>query len=152
VVPSRVFFVPQDTYFTTGSLLEQMTYPDDASKLEESKARVLLELVGLKAVSERYPSLKDACETWSSVLSGGERQRLALARLFFHARQNELDFAICDEPLSAVSKESIVDLLDKTKKEGITLLTVSHSTEIDKQHDKVLHLNRDGSWTFTDVK
>lgn len=148
VLPSRLFFVPQDTYFTSGSLLEQMTYPNDASQLDETKARELLETVGLKVVSDRYPSLKDACENWSSVLSGGERQRLALARLFFHARSGKIDFAICDEPLSAVSKESIVDLIDKTKKEGITLVTVSHSTEIDRQHDKMLHLNREGTWTY----
>jgi ABC-type uncharacterized transport system fused permease/ATPase subunit len=150
-LPSKLFFVPQDTYFTTGSLLEQLTYPDDASKLDENKARELLENVGLKPVADRYVSLKDACESWSSVLSGGERQRLSLARLMFHARQGEVEFAICDEPLSAVSKESIVDLITKTKKEGITLLTVSHSSEIDRQHSKCLHLTRDGEWTVKET-
>lgn len=151
VLPTRLFFVPQDTYFTTGSLLEQITYPDAPEKLDEKGARSLLETVGLKSVGDRYSTLKDACENWSSVLSGGERQRLALARMFFHARQGEIDFAICDEPLSAVSKESIVDLISKCKTEGVTLLSVSHSTEIDRQHDKLLHLNKDGTWVYSNV-
>ncbi|KAH9262416.1 hypothetical protein BASA82_000518 [Batrachochytrium salamandrivorans] len=150
-LPSKTFFVPQDTYFTMGSLGEQMTYPRPAGELSESNGRLLLDLVGLQEVSKRYPDSLGLSENWASVLSGGERQRLALARLFFHARAGRVNFAICDEPLSAVSKESIHALIDLTKKEGVTLVTVSHSTEIDQEHDKVLRLERGGKWEFGDL-
>lgn len=150
LLPTKTFFVPQDTYFTVGPLLEQMTYPREHTELDEQTGRQLMDLVGLQEVSKRYASLKQA-DNWNSVLSGGERQRLALARLFFHARAGRVNFAICDEPLSAVSKESIRALIDLCKQEGVTLVTVSHSAEIDREHDKMLRLERGGAWQHVDV-
>ena len=101
-------------------------------------------------VSGRYTTLYQE-ENWAAMLSGGERQRLALARMCFHARRDRVKFAICDEPLSAVSKESIQLLLSVAKGEGVTLVTVSHSTEIDLEHKMRIHLTKDGSWVHETV-
>lgn len=147
-----LFFVPQDSYFTPGSLLEQVTYPHSETSITVQEARDLLSHVGLSHIAERYQDREHVMETWSTVLSGGERQKLSISRLFFHARRHGVKFAILDESFSAIDKESVTQLIEKAKNEGLTLFTVSHSTQIDKLHDMNLHLEKSGSWILRPVE
>ena len=89
---------------------------------KEIRPKVLkaIELVGLKSKLRDYPDN----------LSGGEQQRVAIAR----AIVNEPKLLICDEPTGnldpAMSKE-IVDLLAEiNKKEGTTVIMVTHDKVI----------------------
>lgn len=110
-------------------------------KKSEIRPKVLkaIELVGLKSKVRDYPEN----------LSGGEQQRVAIAR----AIVNEPKILICDEPtgnLDPVMSNEIVELLDEiNKKEGTTVLMVTHDREIvDKMKKHVValkegHLFRD---------
>lgn len=79
-----------------------------------------IELVGLKSKLRDYPDN----------LSGGEQQRVAIAR----AIVNEPKLLICDEPtgnLDPVMSMEIVELLESiNKKEGTTVVMVTHDKEI----------------------
>lgn len=90
-----------------------------------------LELVGLKGKVRDYPDN----------LSGGEQQRVAIAR----AIVNEPTLLICDEPtgnLDPTMSMEIVELLqDINKKEGTTVLMVTHDKVIvDKMKKHVIAL------------
>jgi len=101
-------------------------------KPEEARARgmKLLERVGLAGHRDHYPK----------ALSGGQKQRVAIAR----ALAMEPRGLLCDEITSALDPElkgEVLDVLVDLKKEGLTLLVVTH--EIGFAHraaDRVLVL------------
>ena len=87
--------------------------------------------------------LDDRANSFPDKLSGGEQQRVAILRALIH--QPEL--LLADEPtgnLDTESSKTVLGLLKKlVKKEGKTLVLVTHSMEIAQMADKV-YLIRDG--------
>ncbi len=85
----------------------------------ESRARDMLELVGLGAYAERYPHQ----------LSGGQQQRVALAR----ALVTEPRVLVLDEPLSALDAKVREQLREEIRRIqlrlGITTVFVTHDQE-----------------------
>ena len=84
---------------------------EDAS----SKAKELLERVGLSDRSDHYPAQ----------LSGGQQQRVAIAR----ALAMEPDVMLFDEPTSALDPELVGEVLSVMKdlaESGITMMVVTH--------------------------
>ena len=96
----------------------------------ESRARDLLERVGLGARLDHYPAQ----------LSGGEQQRVGLARAF--VARPRLLFA--DEPTGNLDRETgqaVVELLFALNREsGTTLVIVTHDLELARRADRVVHL------------
>jgi ABC-type polar amino acid transport system ATPase subunit len=83
------------------------------------EARRLLDLVGMGAAAERYPSR----------LSGGEAQRVAIARAL--AMQPEV--LLLDEPTSALdpaSTQDVVAVIRDLARRGITQAMVTHDPDL----------------------
>jgi putative ABC transport system ATP-binding protein len=99
----------------------------------ESRARALLEDVGLTARAHHYPSQ----------LSGGEQQRVAIARAF----ANNPSILLADEPtgnLDSVNGQHVFELLvDMNRKRGTTLILVTHERDLAAAADRIIEL-RDG--------
>jgi putative ABC transport system ATP-binding protein len=98
-----------------------------------TRAEYLLDSVGLQDRGAHYPQQ----------LSGGEQQRVALARAFM--MQPSILYA--DEPtgnLDSANGRHVLDLLwDLNKKEGTTLILVTHDDALASRADRRIHL-RDG--------
>jgi putative ABC transport system ATP-binding protein len=98
-----------------------------------SKARLLLDEVGLKDRMDHYPIQ----------LSGGEQQRVALARAFVA----DPPIVMADEPtgnLDSVNGRLVLDLLlDRNKRAGTTLVLVTHDAEVASMADRKIVL-KDG--------
>lgn len=92
----------------------------------------------LKAVG-----LDDRMKHRPNQLSGGQRQRVCIAR----ALANNPEIIIADEPtgnLDSTKGAEIVDLLKKlNKKNGITLIVITHDVTVAKQAGKILTI-KDG--------
>lgn len=99
-------------------------------KKVKTKALNLLDSVGLKNRTHHYPNQ----------LSGGEQQRVGLARAFIH--QPSILFA--DEPTGNLDDEtsaSIEQLLfDLNKKQGTTLIIVTHDMKLAQKCDRIIRL------------
>jgi putative ABC transport system ATP-binding protein len=97
------------------------------------RAEYLLDSVGLQDRGAHYPAQ----------LSGGEQQRVALARAFM-MRPSIL---YADEPtgnLDSANGRHVLDLLwDLNRKEGATLILVTHDDALASRADRRIHL-RDG--------
>lgn len=82
-------------------------------------------------------------------LSGGEQQRVALMR----ALANNAEVLICDEPtgnLDSATGEKILNMLiDLNKREGKTLVIVTHDSGIAERADQIVTL-RDGRTIMSD--
>jgi putative ABC transport system ATP-binding protein len=101
-------------------------------KAAETRARDLLDLLGLGDRTEQVPS----------VLSGGQRQRLAIAR----ALVNEPAVLLADEPTGALDSEGgaeILELFRRLHGDGQTILMVTHSADVAAGASRVVRM-RDG--------
>lgn len=110
-----------------------MTFQDVEEERRKKRAMRLLEAVGLKERATHLPSQ----------LSGGETQRVAIAR----ALANNPDVVLADEPTGNLDSKTGMEILnllkDLHKKEGKTIVMVTHDAMLAKEADRVAHL-KDG--------
>jgi putative ABC transport system ATP-binding protein len=98
----------------------------------ESRARELLDLLGLGDRTEQVPA----------VLSGGQRQRLAIAR----ALVNSPTLLLADEPTGALDSDGgleVLELFRRLHDTGQTIIMVTHSNDVASGADRQVVL-RDG--------
>ena len=99
------------------------------SSVDEEDAKKALEAVGLSHRLTHRPSQ----------LSGGEQHRLCIARSLI----NDPEILIADEPtgnLDEANERIILDLFCKLRKEGKTILLVTHNPDLGEYGDKIVYL------------
>jgi len=131
---SKVGFVFQSyNLVSTLTVAENIAFPMEWARKPENyiKERVekLLEIVGVQHRAEHFPFQ----------LSGGEQQRVAFAR----ALANDPPFLLVDEPtgnLDTKTSLKIVQILQKLKGDGKTVIVVTHDERIIQLADQKLYL------------
>ncbi|KRL66707.1 amino acid ABC transporter ATP-binding protein [Companilactobacillus versmoldensis] len=103
----------------------------------ESKARDLLDRVGLADLEERYPSQ----------LSGGQQQRISICR----ALAMNPEYILLDEPTSALDPEletQVLRILEELAKAGQSMIIVTHNMDFARLvSDKIVFIE-DGEKVF----
>ena len=95
----------------------------------ETRARVLLQMVGIEHLANRLPSQ----------VSGGEQQRAAVARALI----NNPSLVFADEPTGALNSKSgheILDLLSELNADGQSVLMVTHDIKAALRADRLLYI------------
>lgn len=131
---NKIGFVFQSyNLVSTLTLAENVAFPMEWLRrpTEDTEKRVgyLLETVGLKHRAEHFPFQ----------LSGGEQQRVAFAR----ALANDPPLLLADEPtgnLDAKTSLKIIEILQKLKNDGKTVIVATHDDRILKVADQKLYL------------
>ena len=104
------------------------------------KARALLESVGMGKRLDHRPT----------ELSGGQQQRVAICRALI----NDPEIILADEPTGALDSKSgleVMDIFTGFKKQGRTVVMVTHTAEVAKYADRIIYL-RDGQVVSEDYK
>ena len=85
------------------------------------------------------------------MLSGGERQRLALARAMYKSPK----ILVLDEPnsnLDAAGEKALADTILGAKREGATVIVISHRPSLLAHTDKIAVLNKGILMKFGDTQ
>ena len=110
-----------------------LVYANVDKKMREERALSMLKAVGLENFADRRPSQ----------ISGGQQQRVAIAR----AIVNSPKLILADEPtgnLDTKTSFEIMDIFDSlNKKNGITVVLVTHESDIAEFASRQIHF-RDG--------
>ena len=117
---------------TIAENISQMQVPDLADVIFASKRAGVHRKIS--ALPHGY-----ATQLSGSLLSGGERQRLALARGLYHRPK----LLLLDEPtafLDDAGEADVLSLIEDLRREGVTVLVVTHRPALLKVVDKVLVL------------
>jgi len=121
------------TLSTEENVLLPLEFQEEDVQLARKKAAYLLDIVGLTNKRKNLPSQ----------LSGGQRQRVAIAR----SLAVNPPIILADEPtgnLDTKTGDYILDFLDGlNKKEGKTIIIVTHDLELVKYATRVVYI-RDG--------
>jgi putative ABC transport system ATP-binding protein len=132
---ARVGFIFQSfQLLSTLTALENVMVPMElqgkTGKDVETRARQLLDEVGLSARLDHYPSQ----------LSGGEQQRVAIARAFI----NNPEILFADEPTGNLDTETgrhiEASLREMNRIHGTTLVLVTHDTELAGRMQQTIRL------------
>lgn len=128
--------------FQSFNLIQQLTvlenlevplfYQGCSPQTRRERARRLSKLVGLGDRANHRPS----------ELSGGEQQRAAIARALI----NDPLVILADEPtgnLDSATGEVILSLFDELRKDGKTILMVTHEPDVARRCDRIITM-RDG--------
>jgi putative ABC transport system ATP-binding protein len=89
-----------------------------------------LEKVGLQERAQHFPRQ----------LSGGEQQRVAIAR----ALVTQPKVILADEPTGALDSKTsyeIMELFQEINQSGITVIVVTHETDISAMSDRIIRIN-----------
>lgn len=140
-----LMFLPQRPYMIEGSLRDQLHYPYPDRGLSDDDIGKIMEQVHLADVFDRVNGNLDQVVDWSNVLSLGEQQRVAFARLFL--RQPK--FAFLDEATSSLDEANEEHLYQLLRKSGIGFISVGHRSTLITHHDRLLQLDRSGTWETT---
>lgn len=116
-----------------GNVMLPMMFQRESKEKRLKRAEKMLTLVGLGHRLDHKPT----------ELSGGERQRVAIAR----SLANDPEFILADEPTGNLDTKTGGEVMDifheLNKKEGKTIVMVTHDLELVPNADRVIHI-RDG--------
>ncbi|KAG2422832.1 hypothetical protein HXX76_011647 [Chlamydomonas incerta] len=164
----KVFYLSQRPYLVTGTLRDQILYPNPPRSVWRGATAAEHEHFAVcsggrvpPAPSSELDSLLEGClrsveleylltrhgweavHNWNEVLSGGEKQRLAMARLLYHRPQ----YAVLDECTSAVSADGELRLYGECLRSGVTFLSIAHRPALKRFHSAVIHFDANVSKT-----
>jgi putative ABC transport system ATP-binding protein len=131
---NKIGFVFQSyNLVSTLTLAENIAFPMEWTRKPENdikeRVAILLNIVGLENRADNFP-----CQ-----LSGGEQQRVAFAR----ALANDPPLLLVDEPTGNLDRKTsskVIQMLQKLKRDGKTIIVVTHDEQITQLADQNLCL------------
>lgn len=131
-------YLPQGVELFDGTVAENVAR---FGKVDMEQVRAATDRVGITAMIEALPEGFDTrIGEEGAVLSGGQRQRLGLARALY----GNPKLIVLDEPnasLDEAGEKALLALLIELKKQGATVVAITHRNTLLPAADKVLVLN-----------
>jgi len=137
---SRIAQVPQDIFFTDGTIAENIAFGFNANEIDMERVIQAAEKAQISKTIDFLPDryLTNIGERGIK-FSGGQRQRLGIARALY----KNADVIILDEATSALDSETegfVMNSVDGLSKD-LTIIVVAHRTSTLKNMDRVFEFS-----------
>lgn len=149
-----VKYVPQDVQLISGTIRENICWPEDANKITDARILEVLSLVELADwLKDQKDGLNSLIGLGGSNLSGGQKQRLGIAR----ALVTNPKILILDESTSALDTEteSVIANRILNNMQGLTRVVIAHRLSTVIHADKIVYLENGfkvEEGTFTELR
>ena len=140
---SIIGYVPQNFHLTSDSLLENVTFSNSSSEINDPILELILDVTGARKILASK-SDGESLGRAGLKISGGQKQRIAIARALFR----NPSVLIFDEATSALDHESESEILNSivSKFEDLTIISITHRIHDHNFYDFVYSLS-DGRLT-----
>tara|TARA_E500000178_G_scaffold311475_1_gene327412 strand:- start:4812 stop:6518 length:1707 start_codon:yes stop_codon:yes gene_type:complete len=138
-IKDKISYVPQNFYILDDTILENITFSEEISKLDQKKIESSIKLSLLDEVVSSLPKgINTIVGATGKLLSGGQAQRLAIARALYQDRE----ILILDEATNALdsNKEKLIIQNILNLKKTKTVIIISHNSDILKVCDQILEI------------
>jgi ABC-type multidrug transport system fused ATPase/permease subunit len=139
--PDKIRYVPQDIQLVSGSILENIIWPDPEASLNAVELQRLLEIVELDEwINSLECGLNTRINSLGSNLSGGQRQRIGIARALYASPQ----ILFLDESTSALDAQTEKEIIDRVvgKMSALTRIVISHRVSTIRDADKIVYIEK----------
>jgi len=132
----KIGYVPQQPKISDQSILENIGFGLDISKIDIDRVKTCIDLVGLSDFISTLPNgLSTTLGDRGKFLSGGQQQLVAISRALY----KKPEILILDEAtsaLDAINKNLVKNALDRLRGK-ITILTIAHQFSNIKEADHI---------------
>ena len=137
----KISYVPQSTFLTDSTILENITFGVDPKNVDFKKLDKAIKIANLDDMINNLPEkLQTKIGERGVMMSGGQAQRLGLARAFY----KDFEILILDESTNAldVDTENLVYSNIQNAFADKTIFLITHNRELSKNFDLVIELNK----------
>jgi ATP-binding cassette, subfamily B, bacterial PglK len=138
--PSKVGFVPQETYIRKGTIRENVALGFSSFEIDDGAVLDAIERAQLSEFIAGYPEgIYSEIGESGSTISGGQRQRLGIARALY----TKPKIIVLDEATSSLDAmtEHAITTAIKGLKGSVTLIVVAHRLSTIQDADTVIYLS-----------
>lgn len=138
--PGSVSYLPQDTHFIHGSILENICLGEDESDVNPERLEsALTNAKFLEVIKKLEFGLQTKISENNPLLSGGEKQRLGIARTLY----TQPALIIMDEASSAMDSRLESEFLDSLKSisKDVTVIFIAHRHNSLRNFNRILYVN-----------
>ncbi len=137
--PSKIGFVPQETYIRKGTIRENVALGFKNSEINDSAVIDAIQRAQLSDfVSAQPDGIYAEIGESGSTISGGQRQRLGIARALY-TKPNVIILDEATSSLDAITEQAITSAI-KGLKGSVTLIVVAHRLSTIQDADTVAYL------------
>ena len=136
----NIGYIPQNTTLYNTTILENITYGKNFSKLTRTRLIKQLNMLNLRILFTINPGLNYKISERGSNLSGGQMQRFAIARSLYL----NPEILICDEFTSSLDENTEDRILDSLNNlvGNTTMVFISHNNKIIKKAHKIIQIRK----------
>ena len=137
---NKISYVPQTTFLTDTTILENITFGVSKKNIDFEKVDKAIKIACLKNTINNFPDkLQTKIGERGAILSGGQAQRLGLARAFYR----DFEILILDEATNAldIETENLIYSNMKTELANKTIFSITHNRDLSKNFDSILEFN-----------
>tara|TARA_B100000795_G_scaffold186454_1_gene141708 strand:- start:1117 stop:2865 length:1749 start_codon:yes stop_codon:yes gene_type:complete len=137
----KISYVPQSTFLTDSTILENITFGVDPKNVDFKKLDKAIKIANLDDMINNLPEkLQTKIGERGVMMSGGQAQRLGLARAFY----KDFEILILDESTNAldIDTENLVYSNIQNAFADKTIFLITHNRELSKNFDLVIELNK----------
>jgi len=137
--PEKIRYVPQDVQLISGSILQNIIWPELSANRSDMELRQLMQVVELEAwINSLDNGLNTIINSLGTNVSGGQKQRIGIARALYASPQ----ILFLDESTSALDAQTEKEVIEKIlgKMNSLTRVVIAHRVSTIKDADRIVYM------------